>query len=41
MVAGGNAGQYAEAKAVPQTGNAKQVFAALSEKLPMQTAAAK
>ena len=41
LIVVGTPGNLAEAKAVPQIGKAKQVFAALFEKLPMQAAAAK
>jgi pseudoazurin len=41
LIVVGTPGNIAEAKAVPQTGKAKQVFAALFEKLPTQAAAAK
>jgi pseudoazurin len=41
LIVVGTPGNLAEAKAVPQTGKAKQVFAALFEKLPTQAAAAK
>jgi hypothetical protein len=37
----GTPGNLVEAKAVPQVGKAKQVFAGLFEKLPSQAAAAK
>jgi pseudoazurin len=39
LIVVGTPGNLAEAKAVPQTGKAKQVFAALFEKLPTQAAA--
>jgi len=39
LIVVGTPGNLAEAKAVPQTGKAKQVFAALFEKLPSQAAA--
>ncbi len=41
LIVVGTPGNLAEAKAVPQIGKAKQVFAALFEKLPTQAAAAK
>jgi pseudoazurin len=41
LIVVGTPGNLAEAKAVPQVGKAKQVFAALFEKLPSQAAAAK
>jgi pseudoazurin len=41
LIVVGTPGNRAEVKAVPQTGKAKQVFAALFEKLPTQAAAAK
>jgi pseudoazurin len=41
LVVVGTPRNLAEAKAVPQVGKAKQVFAALFEKLPTQAAAAK
>jgi pseudoazurin len=41
LIVVGTPGNLAEAKAVPQIGKAKQVVAALFEKLPMQAAAAK
>ncbi len=39
LIVVGTPGNLAEAKAVPQTGKAKQVFSALFEKLPAQAAA--
>ena len=39
LIVVGTPSNLAEAKAVPQTGKAKQVFAALFEKLPTQAAA--
>jgi hypothetical protein len=39
LVVVGTPDNLAEAKAVPQAGKAKAVFAALFEKLPMQAAA--
>jgi plastocyanin len=41
LIVVGTPGNLAEAKSVPQVGKAKQVFAALFEKLPTQAAAAK
>ena len=41
LIVVGTPGNLAEAKAVPQVGKAKQVFAGLFEKLPAQAAAAK
>ncbi len=41
LIVVGTPGNLAEAKAVPQVGKAKQVFAGLFEKLPTQAAAAK
>jgi pseudoazurin len=41
LIVVGTPGNLAEAKAVPQVGKAKQVFAALFEKLPTQAAAVK
>ncbi len=41
LIVVGTPGNLAEAKAVPQVGKAKQIFAALIEKLPSQAAAAK
>lgn len=41
LIVVGTPGNLAEAKAVPQIGKAKQVFAGLFEKLPTQAAAAK
>src|SRR5258708_35439028 len=41
LIVVGTLGNLAEAKAVPQVGKAKQVFAGLFEKLPTQAAAVK
>lgn len=41
LIVVGTPGNLAEAKAVPQMGKAKQVFAGLFDKLPTQAAAAK
>ena len=41
LIVVGTPGNLAEAKAVPQVGKARQIFAALFEKLPNQAAAAK
>ena len=41
LIVVGTPGNLAEAKAVPQVGKAKQVFAGLFEKLPTEAAAAK
>ena len=41
LIVVGTPGNLAEAKAVPQAGKAKQVFAGLFEQLPTQAAAAK
>ena len=41
LIVVGTPGNLAEARAVPQVGKAKQVFAGLFEKLPTQAAAAK
>jgi hypothetical protein len=41
LIVVGTRGNLAEAKAIPQVGKAKQVFAALFEKFPTQAAAAK
>ena len=41
LIVVGTPGNLAEAKAVPQIGKARQVFAALFEKLPTKAAEAK